>query len=222
MASTKELLREKILARMPGAGPRCLDSSGEHGEVREHVQHALQPHSDIEPQLDAAMGMDIEQPDPAPVRAVARPSKKPWGIRKNSKAMHQLSRANKSKRKRTIKQVFGDVGSVLYRDIKNFKVQLEMEGGESLSFTVGDDQQDVGEEEEMEHSTHLLNVIAIKDKFRISDEALHEIHMLNKPIPPKNQIQEEKQRLNGVIPIKEADGVSILTRYLYKKGLSVV
>ncbi len=61
-----------------------------------------------------------------------------------------------------------------------------MEGGESLSFTVGVDQQDVGEEE-MEHSKHLLNIIVIKDKFRISDEALHEIHMLTKPIPPKNQ-----------------------------------
>ncbi len=69
MASAKELLREKVLARMPEAGPRCLDNSG---EVREHVQHALELYSDTVLQVDASMVMDIEQPDPAPVCAVLR------------------------------------------------------------------------------------------------------------------------------------------------------
>lgn len=38
----------------------------------------------------------------------------------------------------------------------------------------------------------IQQVIAVKDKFRISDEALHELHMIGSIIPSKSAINTEK------------------------------
>jgi hypothetical protein len=50
-------------------------------------------------------------------------------------------------------------------------------------------------------------VIAIKDKFRISDEALHELHMIG-TIPSKSAINVEKIRLNTTLEIRGHPTVS--------------
>lgn len=47
----------------------------------------------------------------------------------------------------------------------------------------------------------IQSVIHIKDKYRISDEAFHELHMLGASIPSKNNIVLEKKRLNSTLEL---------------------
>lgn len=59
----------------------------------------------------------------------------------------------------------------------------------------------------------IQKVIAVKDKFRISDEALHELHMIGSIIPSKSAINEEKIRLNTTLEIMSHPSVSPCTAF---------
>lgn len=50
----------------------------------------------------------------------------------------------------------------------------------------------------------------VKDRFRISDDALHELHMVRSVLPSKHMLVEERKRLNTVVPIHVHPGVSIV------------
>lgn len=60
----------------------------------------------------------------------------------------------------------------------------------------------------------IQQVIAVKDKFRISDEALHELHMIGSIIPSKLAINAEKFRLNITLEIMSHPTVSTCTVHL--------
>lgn len=61
----------------------------------------------------------------------------------------------------------------------------------------------------------IQQVIAVKDKFRISDEALHELHMIGSIIPSKSAINTEKYRLNTTLEIMSHPTVSTCTVHFY-------
>lgn len=61
----------------------------------------------------------------------------------------------------------------------------------------------------------IQQVIAVKDKFRISDEALHELHMIGSIIPSKSAINTEKYRLNTTLEIMSHPTVSTCTVQFY-------
>lgn len=90
----------------------------------------------------------------------------------------------------------------MHKDVKSVKVSLEFDTGTQLSFfpRKGSDRDNTTLEDEtvktIQDVKNVQRVIAIKDKYRISDEALHELHMLMVAIPSKNKIQEERKRLN--------------------------
>lgn len=91
----------------------------------------------------------------------------------------------------------------MHKDVKSVKVSLEFDTGTQLSFfpMKGSDRDNTTLEDEtvktIQDVKNVQRVIAIKDKYRISDEALHELHMLMVAIP----IQEERKRLNSTLEL---------------------
>ena len=59
----------------------------------------------------------------------------------------------------------------------------------------------------------IRQVIAVKHIYRISDEALHELHMIGAVIPSKTVINTEKNRLNTTLEIMSHPSVSSITAF---------
>ena len=134
--------------------------------------------------------------------------------KKNQKKFEELKHSGRTKRKRQMEQAFRDVTNTLHTEISEVKVELKFESGSVMTFkprkadnTMPHDAlQWERKEAEMKEVTQQF--LMIKDKYRISDEAMHELHMVKHPVPSKNQIQDERQRLNTVIPIYPHGDVS--------------
>ena len=120
--------------------------------------------------------------------------------KKNQKKFKELKHSQRAERKRKLETAFKDVTNTLHPEISEVNVQLRYECGRTVSFTprkpdpVESDMCLKWENEEIEDKYVAQQFLAIKDKYRISDEAFHELHMIGKAIPSKNKLQEEKKR----------------------------
>lgn len=91
--------------------------------------------------------------------------------------------------------------------LKSVKVTLQLESGTTMTFYPrqgSDEDNSVLEDDNLKQQKDLKliqSVIHIKDKYRISDEAFHELHMLGASIPSKNNIVFEKKRLNSTLEL---------------------
>lgn len=104
-------------------------------------------------------------------------------------------------------EAFRNATTEVHNDIKSVKVTLQLESGKTMTFYPrqgSDEENSVLEDDNLKQQKDLKliqSVIHIKDKYRISDEALHELHMLGASIPSKNNIVLEKKRLNSTLEL---------------------
>ena len=150
------------------------------------------------------------------MEAQGQPQKRKRKPKKNQKKYEDLKHSGRTKRKRQMEDAFKEVTNTLDNEITEVKVELSFESGNSMSFKPrkADKTSDAleWERKERENKQLVQQCLIIKDKYRISDEAMHELHMLKQVIPSKNQIQDERQRLNTVLPIYQHEDVSIQYR----------
>lgn len=141
-----------------------------------------------------------------PVQTV-RPEKGKQRKQREAKPYANLKPTARRLRKREYEKIFKEAASSMHKDVKSVKVSLEFDTGTQLSFfpRKGSDRDNTTLEDEtvktIQDVKNVQRVIAIKDKYRISDEALHELHMLMVAIPSKNKIQEERKRLNSTLEL---------------------
>ncbi len=141
------------------------------------------------------------------------------------KPLHELKKSTRNERKRAIENVFKDVTNTLPEDVTSVKVDIQFQGGINMSFFPTSDTDELGGKLTAPgcEPEKLQQLIALKDRFRISDACLHEMHMLFPQIPPKNQVVAERKRLSTTIPIQESPLVSLIlpsifnSMYMYIK-----
>ena len=102
--------------------------------------------------------------------------------KKNKKRYEELKQ-----RKRKIENAFKDITNTLHKEITEVNVKLKFDSGKTMSFfqrqpTEADACLKCVQEEE-ENKEPVQKFMAIKEKYRISDEAFHELHMIGKVIP---------------------------------------
>lgn len=92
-------------------------------------------------------------------------------------------------------------------EAKRANVDIRLEGGFNLNynFTVNGESDDEGDEQPDEKLSQLLHV---KDRYFISDEAVHELHMMYANIPSLNRIKKKRQESNSYLSIENIDNVS--------------
>lgn len=136
------------------------------------------------------------------------------------KGFFELKHSQRGERKRKYQSAFQEASSRVHSDVSSIKVQFNFDNGQVLSFfprKVSPDENASLENECVKKSQDLAviqQVIAVKDKFRISDEALHELHMIGSIIPSKSAINAEKFRLNTTLEIMSHPTADCSTRKL--------
>ena len=128
----------------------------------------------------------------------------PQRFKRRVRPLCELKKSTRNERKRAIEQVFREATNTLPDDVTNVTVNIDFQGGINMTFSPTTDTEELGGKlATPPHNLETLQqLIFIKDRYRISDAALHEIHMLYSQIPPKNQICDERKRLSGTIPIQ--------------------
>ena len=137
--------------------------------------------------------------------------KQKWTPRK---PFADLNNTQRNARKRKMESAFIKACEDLPNNIKRLKVEMEFDSGTILSFCPKQSRQGKGnaflnvekDEEKLRQLTQ--DFLRVKDRYRISDAALHELHMVCSSMLSKNRIQDERCRLNSVIPIFSWPGVS--------------
>lgn len=135
--------------------------------------------------------------------------------KRNLKRYFDLSHSERASRSRQMEATFNNAASSLNDDVVSVKVELEFDNGKKKSFSPLSKQNEEGSdqlryEKKLNDKSLVQKVLVVKDRYRISDDALHELHMLNSVIPSKNKIVEERKRLNSVLPIYVHPGVRLL------------
>lgn len=144
------------------------------------------------------------------------------------KGFFELKHPQRGERKRKYQSAFQEASSCVHSDISSIKVQFNFDNRHVLSFfprKVSPDENASLEDEGVKKSQDLAviqQVIAVKDKFRISDEALHELHMIGSIIPSKSAINTEKYRLNTTLEIMSHPTVSTCTCTMHFYVLTTV
>ncbi|XP_062619871.1 uncharacterized protein LOC134281418 [Saccostrea cucullata] len=139
---------------------------------------------------------------------------------RKGKGFFELKHSQRAERKRKYQSAFRDASSLVHSDVSSIKVQLNFNNGQVLSFfprKVSPHENGTLENEGLKNAKDLdviQKVIAVKDKFRISDEALHELHMIGSIIPSKSAINEEKIRLNTTLEIMSHPSADCSSRKL--------
>ncbi len=125
--------------------------------------------------------------------------------KENLKPIVQLSKAMRCRRKRKIEATFREATTPYKSDIQKVTIDIEFQGGKRMCFspTVHPDEEG-GTLQEKYDENKLHRLLTIKDRYRVSDTAMHELHMLYPDIPPKNQIFAERNRLSKLINIQES------------------
>lgn len=127
--------------------------------------------------------------------------------RRPVKSFENLKCTARRLRRRKYEEAFRNATTEVHNDIKSVKVTLQLESGKTMTFYPrqgSDEENSVLEDDNLKQQKDLKliqSVIHIKDKYRISDEALHELHMLGASIPSKNNIVLEKKRLNSTLEL---------------------
>ena len=137
-------------------------------------------------------------------------------MNRKCKSYFELKHSQRTNRKRSYEQAFRNASEILHPDVKKVNVELMFEGGKVMKFSPKDQENDEKSSLEWRNAAAIdikdvQRVLAIKDKYRLSDEALHELHMLRTPIPPKNVLKDEQNRLNSAFPLFQSAIVSINT-----------
>ncbi|XP_052075780.1 uncharacterized protein LOC127713848 [Mytilus californianus] len=123
------------------------------------------------------------------------------------KPYFELKHSERANRNIEIKRKFSEVASSLYSDITSIKVELEFHNGKKKYFYPRTPTSDHDESSELKYSNRINDrdtvqqVLMVKDRFRIFDDALHELHMVGSVLPSKHMLVEERKRLNTVVPI---------------------
>ena len=124
------------------------------------------------------------------------------------KPYFELKHSERTQRK------FSEVASSLYSDITSIKVELEFHNGKKKYFyprtLASDDNSELKYSNRINDTDIIQQVLMVKDRFRISDDALHELHMVRSVLPSKHLLVEERKRLNIVVPIHVHPCVSIV------------
>lgn len=151
------------------------------------------------------------------------------------KSFENLKCTARRLRRRKYEKAFRNATTEVHNDIKSVKVTLQLESGTTMTFypRQGSDEDNfVLEDDNLKQQKDLKliqSVIHIKDKYRISDEAFHELHMLGASIPSKNNIVLEKKRLNSTLELytnpspnvrkSEKNYFKLLFRFLKKNSI---
>ena len=95
--------------------------------------------------------------------------------------------------------------------LKRARVQLDFSCGSELEFTHDIDHLDAPsvKKRKTDDAKVLTQLLFIKDKYGISDAAIHELHMLFPSIPPLNVIKEKRKEMSQKVPVKDVDDVSV-------------
>lgn len=105
------------------------------------------------------------------------------------KSFENLKCTARRLRRRKYEKAFRNATTEVHNDIKSVKVTLQLESGTTMTFYPrqgSDEDNSVLEDDNLKQQKDLKliqSVIHIKDKYRISDEAFHELHMLGASIP---------------------------------------
>lgn len=136
--------------------------------------------------------------------------------RRSLKRYFDLGHTERAFRNREMENKFTNVASSLSDDIVSVHVEIEFDNGKKKGFfpkspDVEKYNQQLRYQDKLDNRSLVQKVLVVKDRYRISDDALHELHMIGSTIPSKHHIVDERKRLNSVIPIYLYPGV----RYLY-------
>ena len=130
------------------------------------------------------------------------------------KPFADLKNTQKCARKRKIEATFKTACEALPGDIKRVKVEVEFDSGTVLSFCPRKEETDKEndylkvEKDEEKLLKLTQDILRVKDRYRISDAAMHELRMVCNALPSKNRLQDERSRQNTVLPIFSWPGVS--------------
>ena len=147
---------------------------------------------------------------------------------RKAKGYFELKHSQRAERKRKYQSAFQEASNIIHSDVSSIKVQFNFNNGQILSFfprKVSSHENTALENEGAKNSKDLSvirQVIAVKDKYRISDEALHELHMIGAVIPSKTVINTEKNRLNTTLEIMSHPYVSSITDLKFLMNISIV
>lgn len=131
----------------------------------------------------------------------------------------QLNSNSRYKRKRRMSDYLDHSISNI-PGIARARCELTMKGGHSFVSTHHFNEDGNGDMHEALHEIEevargydqvkLAMLLNVKDRYKVSDSALHEIHMIYKSnIPPLNVIKRKRTEWNSIIPIHSIPGVSI-------------
>lgn len=115
------------------------------------------------------------------------------------KSFENLKCTARRLRRRKYEKAFRNATIEVHNDIKSVKVTLQLESGTTMTFypRQGSDEDNyVLEEDNLKQQKDLKliqSVIHIKDKYRISDEAFHELHMLGAHSEQKQHCFREEE-----------------------------
>ena len=113
---------------------------------------------------------------------------------RNVKPYDRLSCSKRSERKAKLRKAVEEMSGSLPRDVKAVSVEITLDCGKTFRFSPLPEEDTVPEN--VPSSNINAQVLAIKDRFCVSDMCLHELHMLGQPIPSKSQLAMEKAMLN--------------------------
>ena len=129
--------------------------------------------------------------------------------RKLRKLFQSLSPRGKIKRKSNIMAAFNDLFETLKEQVKTIDINVEFFAGPSLKFVCGKTEEENEESKNKSPSAELIQrALSIKESFRISDAAYHELHMLDEKLPALYWLKPERKRLSSAVSIIEPFPVS--------------
>ena len=129
------------------------------------------------------------------------------------KRYYDLSKSQRRKRNREMETVFNVATKELNDDITKVKIENEFDNGRKKEFysrtpEVTETNAMLNYQEKLNDKELAQQVLMLKDRYRISDDALHELHMIGSVLPSKNIIQEERKRLSSVTSVHVYPGVN--------------
>ena len=127
------------------------------------------------------------------------------------KPFADLKNTQKCARKRKIEATFKTACEALPGDIKESKWRLSSTQGRYCPRKEETDKENdyLKVEKDEEKLLKLTqDILRVKDRYRISDAAMHELRMVCNALPSKNRLQDERSRQNTVLPIFSWPGVS--------------
>ena len=93
--------------------------------------------------------------------------------------------------------------------MKTIDIKVEFIDGPCFKFVCGKTEEDNEASKDKSPSAELIQpALSIKDRFRISDAAYHELHMLDEKLPSLYWLKPERKRLSSAVTIIEPFPVS--------------